>query len=97
MFSNCWKLGRAGHFGKKEDRELHSDSSTWAWAGLDLKSGRFVQDFWEERAQWNINVKDLEAAISTVMSLAQEKETVLLSVDNTVTYYYLTKGGRYPI
>jgi hypothetical protein len=38
-------------------------------------------------------VKELEAAINTVQSLARPKEHVLLKVDNSVTFWYLTKGG----
>ena len=67
-------------------RELHSDSSTLAWAGLDLKTGKFVQEFWREKASLHINVKELEAAIATVKSLAKPRERVLLSVDKSVTF-----------
>ena len=38
-------------------------------------------------------MKELEAAIATVQSLAKPKERVLLSVDNSVAFAYLTKGG----
>lgn len=41
----------------------------------------------------HINVKELEAAVNTVMSLARKKETVQLNVDNTTAFWYLTKGG----
>lgn len=40
----------------------------------------------------HINVKELKAAIHTVMSLAKKNQTILLAVDNQVTFYYLTKG-----
>ena len=39
-------------------------------------------------------MKELSAAIQTVQSLAKENETVALSVDNMVTYWYLVKGGE---
>jgi len=43
----------------------------------------------------HIIVKELEAAINTVKSLAKPKEHVCLKVDNAATFYYLTKhGGR---
>jgi hypothetical protein len=41
----------------------------------------------------HINVKKFQAAIHTIQSLAKEKQTVLLFVDNQVTYFYLVKGG----
>ena len=83
--------------GKTPVRELHSDSSQTAWAGVDVKSGTLVQEFWREKQVLHINVKELEAAINTVKSLAKPKEHVCLKVDNSVTFYYLTKqGGRIP-
>ena len=60
---------------------------------LDLKTGKFVQEFWRERSSLHINVKELEAAVATVRSLAKPREKVLLSVDNSVAFSYLTKGG----
>ena len=42
----------------------------------------------------HINKKELIAAINTIKSLSKEGETVSLSVDNQVIYYYLTKGGE---
>ena len=33
-------------FGKIPLRQLHSDSSNHAWAGLDIKNGTVVQEFW---------------------------------------------------
>lgn len=77
----------------KCDRHLHSDSSTHAWGGVDLKTGVFVQEFWRERSTLHINVKELEAAIATIKSLARPKEKVILSVDNTVAFSYLKKKG----
>ena len=38
-------------------------------------------------------MKELEAAINTVQSLAKFGEHVTLKVDNSVTFAYLTKGG----
>ena len=52
-----------------------------------------MQIFWREKDSLHINVKELEAAIATVKSLARPREKVLLSVDNLVAYTYLTKGG----
>ena len=40
-------------------RQLHSDSSDYMWAGLDIQSGSHVQDFWSERTLHHINVKEL--------------------------------------
>ena len=74
-------------------RELHSDSSTLAWGGLDIGTGQFVQEFWREKSALHINVKELEAAIATVKSLAKKGETVVLSVDNSVAFSYLRKSG----
>ena len=71
--------------GKSPVRILHSDSSQKAWAGVDLTSGRLVQEFWRDRETLHINVKELEAAINTVKSLASPGEKAALSVDNTVT------------
>ena len=80
-------------FQEKCQKELHSDSSTFAWGGVDINSGSFIQEFWREKASLHINVKELEAAIHTVKSLSKPGEKVLLSVDNQVTYYYLIGGG----
>jgi hypothetical protein len=80
-------------FPQNATRELHSDSSTHAWGGLDIRTGKIVQEFWRENSILHINVKELSAAISTVKSLSKPGETVSLSVDNQVIYYYLTKRG----
>ena len=79
--------------GKASVRELHSDSSQEAWAGVDVTSGPIVQEYWREKRHLHINVKELEAAINTVKSLAKPGEHVTLKVDNSVTFWYLTKGG----
>eukprot|EP00667_Euglena_gracilis_P032154 EG_transcript_48498 len=69
-------------FPQSANRELHSDSSTHAWGGLDIRTGKIVQEFWRENSILHINVKELSAAISTVQSLSKPGETVSLSVDN---------------
>ena len=79
--------------GKAPVRFLHSDSSQEAWAGVDVHSGQIIQEFWRNKRGLHINVKELEAAINTVRSLAKPGEKVELSVDNSVTFYYLKKGG----
>ena len=62
-----------------------------------MTNGSLVQEFWREKQVLHINVKELEAAINTVKSLAKPKEHVCLKVDNSVTFYYLKKhGGRIP-
>ena len=86
-----WK-GRS-FLGKIPVRELHSDSSQEAWAGVDITSGTTIQEFWRNKSGLHINVKELEAAINTVKSLAKKKEHVSLKVDNSVTFAYLSKGG----
>jgi hypothetical protein len=58
------------------------------------QTGKFVNDFWRKKAFLYINVKELEAAIPLVKRLARKNQTMLLSVDNQVTYFYLTQGGR---
>lgn len=74
-------------------QELHSDSSDLAWGGLDLQSGAQVQEFWRHQKEQHINQKELIAAVSTVQSLAKPGGHVQLSVDNTVAFSYLKKGG----
>ena len=74
-------------------RNLHSDSSQVAWAGLDVQHGILVQDWWRKDQALHINVKELRAAVFTVRSLARKGETVVLFVNNTVACSYLTKGG----
>ena len=86
-----WK-GRT-FLGKVPVRKLHSDSSQEAWAGVDVTSGKIVQEFWRSKRGLHINVKELEAAINTVQSLANRGEHVTLKVDNSVTFAYLSKGG----
>jgi hypothetical protein len=54
-----------------------------------------VQEFWREQSTLHINQKELVAAVATIKSLAKPRETVVLHVDNQVTYSYLKKwGGR---
>ena len=72
--------------GKAKVRELHSDSSQKAWAGVDITSGKIVQEFWRDKRILHINVKELEAAINTVQSLALPGEHICLKVDNAVTF-----------
>ena len=74
-------------------RKLHSDSSNTGWAGVDIVTGSIVQEFWREKDGLHINVKELQAAINTVKSLAKTKEVVHLSVDNSVSFAYLNRGG----
>jgi len=52
-----------------------------------------VQNFWREKSFWHINLKELQAASSTIMSLASPGDSVLLHVDNTVALSYLKKQG----
>ena len=80
-------------FPTKASRVLHSDSSTLGWGGIDIVSGEKIQEFWREQKTLHINVKEMEAAINTVRSLAKPGETIQLCVDNQVIYYYLQKGG----
>ena len=86
-----WKGRSLG--GKVPVRFLHSDSSDYLWAGLDLNTKDVVQEYWRDQAGLHITVKELSAAVQTVMSLAKPKEVVQLGVDNLVAYYYLLKGG----
>ena len=72
---------------------LHSDASQEAWAGVNVSTGEKVVEYWREKRTLHINVKELEAAIHTVRSLAKKGERVHLCVDNSVTYAYLRKGG----
>ena len=79
--------------GKVAVRQLHSDSSQTGWAGVDSRTGAVVQEFWRGQDGLHINVKELQAAINTVRSLAKPRELVHLSVDNSVSFAYLSKGG----
>ena len=89
--------GQSFQDNQTQRQHLHSDSSDWGWAGLDLTTGKFVQEFWRKEANLHINVKELKAAVETVRSLAQPNSRVLLSVDNQVIFYYLRKsGGKLP-
>jgi hypothetical protein len=81
------------NFPQNPSRFLHSDSSTHGWGGVDVHHGNFIQEYWRDLTPLHINKKELIAAINTVQSLSKEGETVSLSVDNQVIYYYLTKGG----
>jgi hypothetical protein len=80
-------------FPQKATRILHSDSSDLGWGGLDPISGEKIQEYWRDKKDLHINVKEMEAAINTVRSLSKRNETVELNVDNQVIYYYLSKGG----
>jgi hypothetical protein len=91
--------GKGRPFIQEAKRTLHSDSSTWAWGGMDTSpqgGGGIIQDFWRKNHVLHINTKELMAAASTVQSFARPGETVLLNVDNQVALSYLKKwgGGR---
>ena len=58
-------------------RELHSDSSQEAWAGVDVTAGALVQEFCRDKICLHINVKELDAAIKPVQYVAQPKEHFL--------------------
>ena len=79
-----WK-GRT-FLGRVPVRDLHSDSSNFAWAGVDITTGALVQEYWRDLQGLHINVKELSAAIHTVKSLAKPKELVSLKVDNSVAF-----------
>jgi len=81
-------------FVEKETRILYSDSSDYAWGGLDLVTGKKVQEYWRSESEQHINLKEMKAAISTVQSLSQPNEDVLFRVDNQVIFHYLRKRGR---
>ena len=58
-----------------------------------MTSGTQVQEFWREEIHQHINWKELKAAIATVKSLAKPGNHIQLTVDNTVAFTYLAKGG----
>ena len=60
--------------GRVPVRDLHSDSSNFAWAGVDPQKGLLVQDYWRDQQGLHNNVKELKAAIFTVMSLVKKGE-----------------------
>ena len=74
-------------------RTFHSDSSTTGWGGIDLDTNTILQDFWRDKKFLHINVKELLAAIHTILSFGRKKDHIHLCVDNTVTFYYLQRGG----
>ena len=76
-------------------RKLYSDASNFGWAGVDVSTGKCVQEFWRGNDGLHINVRELHAAIASVKSLAKEGEKVHLIVDNSVAASYPRKtGGR---
>ena len=77
---------------------MHSDSSQFAWAGVD-QNGVVIRDSWSQKTHtWHINVKALGGAAHTIKSLAQPNQSVVLRVDNTVAQRYLSKvGGKKPL
>ena len=64
---------------------LRQDGLAW--------TGTVVQEFWRGQDGLHINVKELQAAINTVRSLGKPKELVHLSVENSLSFAYLSKGG----
>jgi hypothetical protein len=79
--------------GRVSVRTIHSDSSDLGW-GVDINSQTCVQEFWRDQSGLHINIKELQAAVHTLKSLAQPREVVTLGVDNLVAFWYLKKGGR---
>ena len=65
--------------------------------GVDPESGAQVSEFWRDKSHLHINVKELQAAMDSIRSLARPGEVVKVHVDNSVAFSYLTKqGGRLP-
>ena len=87
-------MGGRIFLGQKSARELHSDSSGQGWAGVDLTGKQQIQEFWRTNQGLHINIKELSAAVKTIKSLAKKGERVTLSVDNSVAFSYLLKGGN---
>ena len=77
-------------------RFLHSDSSDQIWAGLDTTTNTAVQDFWRDQSVLHINVKELQASVHTIKSFGKPREHIHLSVDNSVAFAYLRRGGQTP-
>jgi len=73
-------------------RILHTDSSDFAWAGVD-NLGNQVQDFWRADQSLHIIEKKVGAAVKAIKALAHKGEHLRLAVDNTVAQSYLKKGG----
>ena len=93
VFLEKWQ-GRAFEDSAPPKRNLHSDSSHWAWGGLDVTSGLQVQEWWRAASgSLHINLKELQAAALTVQALARAGETVHLHVDNSVAHAYIRRGG----
>ena len=84
-------LGRK--FLQTPKRFLHSDSSTWAWGGVDSSQKVFIQDYWRGEHTLHINAKELKAALQTIKSFAKKGESILLNIDNQVALSYLRKWG----
>ena len=61
--------------------------------GIGPKFGKNGPKLLVGQKSWHINLKELEAATSTIMSLATPEDSVLLNVDNTVILSYLKKQG----
>ena len=77
----------------KPQMTLHSDSSNFGWAGLNLTTRQAIHDFWRDDKS-HINQKELRAAVKTAMAFGQPNSTVALGVDNSVTFWYLLRGGK---
>ena len=69
ILTQTWK-GRPFQ-GQVAVRHLHSDSSQVGW-GVDIHTGNVVQEFWRGQDVLHINVKEPQASINTVRSLARE-------------------------
>jgi hypothetical protein len=94
---NVITLGWQGRpfFEKVYKTHLHSDSSQVASAGVNIQTGQKVQEFWREQKTLHINLMELQAAVDTVKSLSRPKDTVILSVENSVTHAYIHKSNLF--
>jgi hypothetical protein len=84
-------LGRK--FLETPKRVLNSDSSTYAWGGVDSTSGKVVQEWWRGEHTLHINLKELKAAAYTIKAFAKKGEHILLNIDNQVALSYIKKWG----
>ncbi len=103
-YLNWWIINLRGWHSTIEppkiDITIQSDSSDFAWGGVELENGRTCRGTWSiEEKQQHINVKELKAGFLCLKQLIgnQRDVTILLEMDNTTAVAYINNmGGRKP-
>ena len=85
-------MARALHVERAPTTLFAPDASTHAYGGY-LRGHHLVHGYWRHLTPWHINVKEVSAAVDTVLATARKGDLVKILVHSTVALSSLTKQG----